>query len=232
MNTVVIAGGAGEVGRALAQSYAADGFHVHVVDTSAAATEIATAVGGTAHIADAADPVIAETLSEIPAVDVLINAIGVWPTMSLDELTPEAWKTSMGINLDSGYFAVWGCREALRATTGSIVNITSAIALKGHPRMIQYAAAKAGVIGMTRSLALALGPDGVRVNAVAPGLIATERNASLWTESERAKFREARALPIDLTVADAVAAVRFLASPAARAITGQTLVVDGGSVLH
>ncbi|MDN3495482.1 SDR family oxidoreductase [Planococcus sp. APC 4015] len=230
--TVVIAGGAGEIGRALAVSYAADGFAVHVVDRSDAATDVAASVGGTAHIADVSDPAVTGILTGIGGVDVLVNAVGVWPTMSLDDLSPEAWSSSMRVNLDSGYFVVWGCRDALRARRGAVVNLTSAIALKGHPQMIHYAAAKAGVIGMTRSLALALGPDGVRVNAVAPGLITTERNAAVWTDEQRAAFRSTRALPIDLTVADVVETVRFLSSPAARAITGQTVVVDGGTVLH
>lgn len=230
--TVVIAGGAGEIGRALAVSYAADGFAVHVVDRSDAAIAVADSVGGTAHIADVSDAAVTGVLAGIGEVDVLVNAVGVWPTMSVDELTPELWSASMRVNLDSGYFAVWGCRDALRVRRGAVVNLTSAIALKGHAQMIHYAAAKAGVIGMTRSLALALGPDGVRVNAVAPGLITTERNAAVWTDEQRAAFRASRALPIDLTVGDVVDAVRFLGSPSARAITGQTIVVDGGTVLH
>ncbi|MET0297779.1 MAG: SDR family oxidoreductase [Microbacterium sp.] len=230
--TVVIAGGAGEIGRALAGSYAADGFAVHVVDRSDAAHSVAASVGGVGHVADVSDAAVTGILSGIGEVDVLVNAVGVWPTMSVDDLTPEAWSSSARVNLDSGYFTVWGCREGLRARGGAVVNLTSAIALKGHPQMIHYAAAKAGVIGMTRSLALALGPDGVRVNAVAPGLIATERNASVWNDEQRAAFRASRALPIDLTVADVVGTVRFLTSPAARAITGQTVVVDGGTVLH
>lgn len=232
MSTVVISGGAGEIGRALAAAYAADGAHVHIVDRSDAAHDAAAAVGGTAHVADTSDPASASVFATIGQIDVLVNAVGVWPTMSVDELTPEAWAEFSRINFDSGYHAVWGSREGLRAVKGAVVNIASAIALKGHARMVHYAAAKAGVIGMTRSLALALGPDGIRVNAVAPGLIMTERNLTVWTEQQRADFRASRALPIDLTISDVVETIRFLTSPASRAITGQTVVVDGGTVLH
>jgi NAD(P)-dependent dehydrogenase (short-subunit alcohol dehydrogenase family) len=228
----VIAGGAGEIGRSLAQAYVAEGFAVHLVDLAASLEQVAAQLGATAHRVDVADSAAAEVFAAIGPVDVLINAVGVWPTIPLDELEPDRWRASVRVNLDSAYVSVWGCREGLRARRGAVVNLTSAIALKGHVQMIHYAAAKAGVIGMTRSLALALGPDGVRVNAVAPGLVATERNESVWTEEQRAAFRSTRALPIDLTVADIVDPVRFLASPAARAITGQTVVVDGGTVLH
>ena len=232
MSTIVIAGGAGEIGRALARAYAADGSHVHIVDRSDAATQAAAEVGGTAHIVDASEPASAAVFGRIAEVDVLINAVGVWPTVPLDDLTPERWAELGRINLDSGYHAVWGSREGLRAARGNVVNIASAIAFKGHASMVHYAAAKAGVIGMTRSLALALGPDHVRVNAVAPGLVETDRNRSVWTEQQRADFRATRALPIDLGIDDVVSTVRFLSSSAARAITGQTIVVDGGTVLH
>lgn len=232
MSVVVIAGGAGEIGRELARAYASDGSHVHVVDRSSAADDVAGEVGGTAHLADTSLPESAGVFEGIGTIDVLINAVGVWPTSSVDELTAEQWGAFARINLDSAYHGVWGSRAGLRAAGGTVVNITSAIAFKGHPQMVHYAAAKAGVIGMTRSLALALGPDGIRVNAVAPGLIATERNLSVWTEEQRAQFRATRALPIDLTASDVVDTIRFLTSPQARAITGQTIVVDGGTVLH
>jgi NAD(P)-dependent dehydrogenase (short-subunit alcohol dehydrogenase family) len=160
------------------------------------------------------------------------NGVGVWPLVPVDELSPEKWNHFMDINLNSAYSVTWSCIGGLREASGAVVNIASAIALKGHEQMVHYAAAKAGMIGMTRSLARALGPDSVRVNAVAPGLVATGRAVESWGNEGAAAFRATRALPIDITTHDVVEAVRFLASPAARAITGQTLVVDGGTVMH
>jgi NAD(P)-dependent dehydrogenase (short-subunit alcohol dehydrogenase family) len=182
---------------------------------------------------DLTDPASAAAVASIaPTVDVLVTAAGAWPLAPLDELDPAAFRTLVTINLDTVYIAVHALRHALRAAHGSVVAISSAVGMKGHPQMLAYAAAKAGVIGLVKSLALALGPDGVRVNAIAPGLVLTPEQLELWGEERTRAFRAARALDIDIDHADIVAAVRHFASPAARAVTGQTLVIDGGTVLH
>jgi len=228
----VVTGGAGAIGRALVASFAADGFCVHAVDRSEEVRDVAGGAGGVGHVLDVTDEAAVASLGELDRVDVLVNGVGAWPLMSFDDLTPARWRASTEVNLSSAYLTTWTCRNALRAASGAVVNVTSAVALKGHPEMIHYAAAKAGLIGLTRALALALGPDGVRVNAVAPGLVQTEGNDEVWTPERRAAFRATRALPLDIGVDDVVATIRHLASPQARAITGQTVVVDGGTVLH
>ncbi len=229
--TAVVTGGAGEIGRALVRSLAEDGYTVHVVDLDPDAAEVAASVGGIAHVIDVTDPDAVAELDEIPEIDVLINGVGVWPLATFDDLTPQRWQKLVDINLNSAYSVTWTCRRGLRAARGSVVSIASAIALKGHPEMAYYAAAKAGVIGMTKALAPAFGADGVRINAVAPGLVATNRNVGVWGERQDS-FRAGRALPVDITVDDVVGVIRFFASPAARLVTGQTLVVDGGTVFH
>lgn len=231
-SVAVVVGGAGALGREFVGRLAEAGHTVHVVDKSSAAVEVADAVSGVPHVLDICDDEMLSGLGELPRVDVLVNGVGAWPLLPLDDLSPRLWRELLDINLTSAYVATHTLLPGLRSARGSVVNISSGIGLKGHPLLVHYAAAKAGLIGMTRALALALGPDGVRVNAVAPGLVSTPANLALWGEQGEASFRAQRALGVDLQVDDVVDAVHFLASSAARAITGQTLVVDGGTVLH
>ena len=231
-HVVVITGGAGDIGRALAAEYLAEGSEVHLVDRSPTVLEVAADLGATGHVIDLTDANAVAVLGTIDRVDVLITAVGAWPLLTFDELTPAVWAGQIDINLNSTYYAIHTLRGALRSARGSVVAISSAIALKGHAEMASYAAAKAGVIGLVKALALALGPDGVRVNAVAPGLVSTPAQQLLWGEERAASFRATRALDRDISTADVVETVRFLASGAAASITGQTLVVDGGTVMH
>ena len=113
---------------------------------------------------------------------------------------------------------------------GAIVNLASDTALWGATRLLHYVATKGAIIAMTRSLARELGPDGVRVNAVAPGLIANDATSGV-PEARWSEYRSRRALAKDETPDDVAGAVAFLASPDARYITGHTLVVDGGMVM-
>lgn len=231
-SVAVITGAAGAIGAEMVARYASEGHLVHLVDRSPAVIAGAEAVGGTAHVLDVTDPEAVAELAAIERIDVLVNGVGVWPLVPFDDLDPVAWRSYVDVNLNAAYSVIWSCRAGLRAAEGAVVNVASAMALKGHEQMTHYAASKAGMIGMTRSLARALGPDGVRVNAVAPGLVATPQARESWGEDGAAAFRATRSLNVDITVRDVVEAVAFLGSPAARVITGQTLVVDGGTVLH
>ena len=231
-HVVVITGGAGEIGRALAEKYLAGGSEVHLVDRNPAVVQIAADTGATGHVVDLTDADAVAVLGTIVRVDVLITAVGAWPLLAFDDLTPRVWASQIDINLNSTYYAVHTLRHGLRAANGSVVAVASAIALKGHPHMASYAAAKAGVIGMVKALALALGPDGVRVNAVAPGLVSTPAQQELWGPERAAAFRATRALDRDIATSDVVSSVMFLASDGAASVTGQTLVVDGGTVMH
>jgi NAD(P)-dependent dehydrogenase (short-subunit alcohol dehydrogenase family) len=232
VTTVLVTGGLGDIGRGVAASFVADGAEVHLADLAPDTVDRAAGLGATGHLVDVTRPADVAALAGLGPLDVVVHGVGSWPLLSFDDLTPEVFAEQVAVNLTAAYTVLWTLREPLRAARGSAVLLSSAVALKGHPQMIQYAAAKAGVLGMMRSLALSLGPDGVRVNAVAPGLVTTERNAELWGAERRAAFRAQRALGQDLFVDDVVAAVRYLASAGARAVTGQTLVVDGGTVLH
>jgi NAD(P)-dependent dehydrogenase (short-subunit alcohol dehydrogenase family) len=231
--TVVVVGAAGEMGRVLAQEWAADGADLVLLDRDPRVEEVAAQTGGSSHCVDALDDEeVGRVLGRLPRVDVLVTAVGLWPLATVDDLAPAEFRRQVAVNLDSAYVAVHASLAGLRAAQGAVVCLSSAVGLKGHAEMIPYAAAKSGVHGLVRALALALGPDGVRVNAVSPGLVATPRMRELWGPERTAAFRSGRALADDITVADVVSVVRFLAGPGARMVTGQTLVVDGGSVLH
>ncbi|MFM2281117.1 MAG: hypothetical protein RLZZ444_3348 [Pseudomonadota bacterium] len=230
--TAVITGGGGEIGRAIGRHYAGQGWRVVLVDAAEGVAVAAQEIGAEALRLDLTDEQAVDALTTIGRIDVLVNGVGVWPVTPLDDLTPAKWKRLIDVNLNTAYNSIWACRDGLASAGGAVVSIGSAIGFKGNPDLAFYAAAKAGIVGMTRSLALALGPKGVRVNAVAPGLVATPPMIKMWGEERASAFRSQRALPVDIHVDDVVNAILFLASAQARVITGQTLVIDGGVVLH
>lgn len=162
-------------------------------------------------------------------IDVLINNAGLYPVTPLIEMTVEQWEQVLNSNLRS----VFLCTQAVAriminsGTHGSIINIASIEAMnpaKGHSH---YNAAKAGVLMYTRSSARELGPEGIRVNAISPGLIWREGLDEAWPDGVR-RYREAVPLGRLGRPEDIADACLFLASPAARWITGANLVVDGG----
>lgn len=227
---VLIAGGAGAVGGAVAASFVADGYRVLLLDTAPELERVAAELGAEPVRCDVTDyaALVAATRG-IGELDVLVNAVGVWPVSTLDELTPDAWDRVVRVNLTGPFLTVKAVSAALRAARGRVVNISSTSALRGAPTMIAYSSAKAGVLGLTRSLAAALGPDGVRVNVVLPGLLVGEAAAGV-DPARFARARAERALGRDGHAADVVGAVRFFASDSAEFVTGQSIVVDGGQL--
>ncbi len=159
-------------------------------------------------------------------IDVLVNNAGAYPLTAFAEMTDDAWEENLDVNLRSVFT---GTQLAARrmGPGGAIVNIASIEALHPSPGHSHYATAKAAVLMHTRAAALELGPRGIRVNAVSPGLIDYPELRSLWPEGVQ---RYAEAAPLGrIGVREEVAdAVLFLASPGARYITGANLVVDGG----
>jgi 3-oxoacyl-[acyl-carrier protein] reductase len=159
-------------------------------------------------------------------IDILVNNAGVISHRKLEQLAPDEWRRIVDTNLTGTYLVT---REAVNhmAEGGSIVNVTSAVATRGMPAAAHYTASKAGLIGLTRALCKELGPRGIRVNAVAPGIIDTDQAAGLGGPA-RAKYEAMTSLQ-RLGTSDEVAnAVVFLASDVSSYVTGQTLVVDGG----
>jgi len=228
--STLITGGAGSIGRALAESFVRAGHDTYVLDIAPEVEEVAASVGARGLRADLTDAAsVAKAVGGLASLDTLVTAVGTWPQLLIDELSVEEWNRQIAINLSSVYVAVKCVLPALRAARGCIVNFASAAALTGFEQMIAYCTSKAGVLGLTRSLAVALGPDGIRVNSVLPGAMDTASNTVLGTEALE-EARLSRALKRPGTPEDLVGAVHFLASPAAAFITGQSLVVDGGSL--
>jgi NAD(P)-dependent dehydrogenase (short-subunit alcohol dehydrogenase family) len=226
----VVAGGAGSIGRVLCAGLADRGYRVVILDAAAEAGQVARDVGAEARRCDLTDyAAIRESVSDLERVDVLVNSVGAWPRASVDTFDPVEWDRLIRLNLSAPMYAVAALLAQLRAASGSVVNLSSTTALRGAPTMIAYSAAKAGLLGLTRSLAVALGPDGIRVNCVLPGVLMTESNAD-FPAGPFERARAERALGRDGHPRDITGAVLFFATQGAEFVTGQSLIVDGGQL--
>jgi 3-oxoacyl-[acyl-carrier protein] reductase len=234
--TALVTGASKGIGAAIARGLAEDGWHVGVNYRSDEAGANATVkaiegAGGKALAVHAdvtnGDPkaLIKELESELGPVLALVNNAGVARDGLVLQLSDEDWDTVIATNLSPAFRLT---RDALRgmikARYGRVVNIASVVGTKANVGQSNYAAAKAGLIGMTKTIAAEVARRGVTVNAVAPGFIATDMTAELATD-EIAKAIPARRLG---TPEDVAAAVRYLASDDAGYVTGTTLYVDGG----
>lgn len=230
----VITGGAGAVGTALAVRLLADGWEVHLLDlvdpVEAAKRHPDLAVDW--HQVDVTSSGSLDALGDLGPIDVLVNAAGYWPRIALEDTTPEQWRTIIEVNLTGTFLVTRHFIPALRAARGCVVNVSSAVALKGEPMLGAYVAAKAGVLGLTKTLARELGRDGVRVNAVAPGLLDTEGNHDQYSDAAFTSAAANSALGRRQSAADAAGAIMLLIGTDSAFVTGQTLVADGGVALH
>lgn len=177
---------------------------------------------------EAVQAAIQEFIREVGPVTLLVNNAGITRDQLLLGLKPEDWHTVLAVDLTGAYWVTRAVlRDMLKVRRGSIVNISSVVALTGNPGQTAYAAAKAGLIGFTKSLARELASRGIRVNAIAPGYIETEMTARLG-EAVRAEYQKAIPLGFFGTPDDVAQATLFLLSSASRYITGTVLNVSGG----
>ena len=241
----VVTGGAAGIGRECAFRLASDGYRVAVVDINVEGGEETVdrinQVGGEAFFLesdigepDAFPQIMAAVAGRWDALHVLVNNAGLDYNEPLWEMTVAAWDRCLAVDLRSVAFAAQAATDLMeRSGGGSIINIASVMAWYTFPDYGAYTASKAGVIGLTRTLALELGPKGIRVNAVAPGFIDTaawERVLARVDNPEEfaSSVSALHALGRRGKPADIAAAAAFLASDDAGFITGHTLVVDGG----
>jgi 3-oxoacyl-[acyl-carrier protein] reductase len=231
----LVTGGSRGIGAAISRELAAAGARVAVNYRSGkeAAEEIASEIGGVAVAANVGDPEEAKGLverveSELGDVDVLVNNAGVTRDTLIARMSDEEWEEVIETNLRGTFNTCRAvARKMLRRRSGAIVNLTSVVGIHGNPGQANYAASKAGIIGLTKALARELGSRGVRVNAVAPGYIATELTDVL-SEEIRGSILGNTPMGRLGDPEDVAAAVRFLCSDEAAFITGDVLLVDGG----
>ncbi len=230
-------------GRAAAILLAASGARVLCVDRRPALAERTVALiaeaGGVAAAFEAdvtqskgCEAMVAAAVERWGRLDVLDNNVGIGSRGNVVEEDPARWRRVMEVNVDSMFLASRAAIPALRETGGAIVNVSSISALR--PRgLTTYSVSKSAVIGLTRAMAVDHGPEGIRVNCVAPGPVYTPMVYGRGMAAEaRERRRQASVLDVEGTGWDIGHAVRFLASDSARYITGQVLVVDGGTTLR
>ena len=236
----LVTGGSRGIGLAVATELASAGARVAVVARDEARAQAAAAgLPGEGHRGYAADVADSEAVSalvkrveeEMGSLDVLVNNAGVTRDNVLMRIKDEDWDAVLDTNLRGAFNLMRAAsRGMMKRRSGRIVNISSVVGVTGNAGQANYAASKAGLIGMTKSVAKELAGRGVLVNAVAPGYIETDMTAEL-PEAARTALMSNIALGRLGKPEDIAPAVRFLAGPGASYITGQVLVVDGGMVM-
>jgi 3-oxoacyl-[acyl-carrier protein] reductase len=239
---VLITGASRGIGKAIAKAMAAEGASIAFTHTSmngALETEKELVEMGAkvkryqsdASNYDEAVKVVNDVVATWGRVDVLVNNAGITRDSLLMRMSPESWDEVISKNLKSVYNYSQACSSVmLRQRSGCIVNMSSVVGLHGNAGQCNYAASKAGIIGLTQSLAKEFGSRGIRVNAIAPGFIQTDMTQSL---SEEVKQMWINDIPLKRAgvVEDIASVAVFLASEMSAYITGQVLQVDGGKCI-
>jgi 3-oxoacyl-[acyl-carrier protein] reductase len=219
----------GAAGASVAVNYARDAAAAAAVcDEIQAAGGTAQAVQGDVSTAEGAAALVAAVESGIGPIEILVNNAGITRDDLIMRLSEEDWRDVIDTNLGGAFFTCRALsRPMLKRRSGTIVNISSIVGVRGNAGQTNYAASKAGLIGLTKALAKELGGRGIRVNAIAPGYIATELTDAL-PDAARDAILANTPLGRLGEPSDVARAVRFLCSDAAAFITGDVLAVDGG----
>lgn len=239
---VALVTGAGQgIGRAIALKLAEEGATVVINDINPAAEEVAgeikagggQAVSILADVSSAADVsrMVEQIISQYGRIDILVNNAGITRDSLVMRMTEEDWDKVLAINLKSVFLCTRAVvKSMLKQRRGRIISIASIVGLIGNPGQVNYASAKAGIIGFTKAIAREVASRGITANAIAPGFIDTEMTKKL-SDSQRQELIENIPLGRLGTPEDIAEAVAFLASPRAGYISGQVLTVDGGMTM-
>jgi 3-oxoacyl-[acyl-carrier protein] reductase len=237
--TALVTGSTRGIGRAVAQALADSGARVAIVGrdkdkASAVASEIGKgSMGFACEISDSASvtQLIADVEKEFGGIDILVNNAGITRDNLVMRLKDDDWDQVLDANLKGAFLAIRAAsRGMMKKRAGRIINMASIVGLTGNKGQANYAASKAGLIALTKSVAKELGSRNILVNAIAPGFIETEMTDAMTPE---ARAGLSGLIPLDRLgkTEDIAAAVVFLASDMASYITGQVLIVDGGMVM-
>ncbi len=232
-STAVVTGASRGIGAAIADALADAGARVTGTATSGrGASAIAERLGdrGTGAVLDVADPASVDAfVGELPAApDILVNNAGITRDNLLLRMKPEEWEEIIATNLSGVYRMSKAClRGMMKKRAGRIISVASVVGVMGNAGQSNYAAAKAGIIGFSKSLAREVGSRGITVNVIAPGFIRTDMTDALGEDQQEA-LRAQIPLARLGEAADIAATAVFLASPAGAYITGETIHVNGG----
>jgi NAD(P)-dependent dehydrogenase (short-subunit alcohol dehydrogenase family) len=237
-----ISGGSSGIGAELVRAFAAQGSKVAFCGTKPdggkALIDECVAAGhprpwyGAADVRDVAtyQALLARVASELGPIRVLVNNAGRDDRHKMEEVTSEFWDDRIALNLKHYFFAIQAVASGMeKAGGGSVVNMGSVSWMRGRPNLVGYTTAKAGILGLTRTLARELGARNIRVNALVPGAIVTERQNTLHRDPAADKeFLDAQCLKIRLDPGHVARATLFLAADDSDGMTGQHVLVDGG----
>jgi 3-oxoacyl-[acyl-carrier protein] reductase len=241
----IVTGAAAGIGAGVAKLFAENGAHVFLADLDGAgAKSVAHGLTSQGYSAFAFEAdasrreqmakVVNDAVAHFGIVDVLVNNAGIYPRQPFLEMAEEQWDTMQQVNLKS----VYHCTQLVlphmvKQKSGAIVNIASVTFFTGLEHLTHYISTKGAIIGFTRGLAREMGVHNVRVNAITPGAIETEGEKKLMTSEEaEARFVVNQSLKRRITPLDIARVCLFLSTPLSDAMTGQTLNVDGGWIMH
>ncbi len=245
---VLVTAGAGGIGRSIAETFLAHDCRVHVCDINPAvinefqnANPNASASASLADVADLAmvDSLFDELEERYSHLDVLVNNAGIsGPTVAVEAIEPDDWERTIAVNLNGQFYCARRAIPLLKkSTAGSIINISSSAGLLGCPNRAAYVASKWAVIGLTKTLAMELGPDGIRANVICPASVEGERierviakdacERSMTSNQIRSAYARQTSLRRFVSAQDVANMALFLASDLGKSISGAVMSVDG-----